>query len=246
MKKLYIKKRIVFVIFFVCLSICSYVIIDVIERSNKIITTNALPITNKTVIIDAGHGSPDEGAIGFNGTTEAAINLEIALKLQKLVEQSGAKVILTRSDENGIYSNKPNSIRNLKISDIKNRVDIGNNSNADIFVSIHLNKFPASQSYNGWQTFYQNKSEKSKYLASLIQANLNKNIEKKNNRKIMPISNIYIMDNVKIPAVIVECGFLSNPSECEELRTESYQNKIIWGIYLGLQEYFANEGEKNE
>ena len=212
MKKLYIKKRIVFVIFFVCLSICSYVIIDVIERSNKIITTNALPITNKTVIIDAGHGSPDEGAIGFNGTTEAAINLEIALKLQKLVEQSGAKVILTRSDENGIYSNKPNSIRNLKISDIKNRVDIGNNSNADIFVSIHLNK----------------------------------NIEKKNNRKIMPISNIYIMDNVKIPAVIVECGFLSNPSECEELRTESYQNKIIWGIYLGLQEYFANEGEKNE
>lgn len=183
---------------------------------------------------------------GFNGTTEEAINLEIALKLQKLVEQSGGKVILTRSDENGIYSNDVKGIKKWKISDIKNRVEIGNNSDADIFVSIHLNKFPPSQVYNGWQVFYQKESDKSKFLAENIQKNLNINIEKENNRQIMPISNIYIMDNVKIPSVIVECGFLSNPEECEALKTESYQNKIVWGIYLGLQGYFLNEGETNE
>ena len=183
---------------------------------------------------------------GFNGTTEEAINLEISLKLQKLVEQSGGKVILTRSDENGIYSNDVKGIRSWKVSDTKNRVEIGNNSDADIFVSIHLNKFPPSQVYNGWQVFYQKENDNSKILAGNIQENLNKNIEKENNRQIMPISNIYIMNNVKIPSVIVECGFLSNPEECEALKTESYQNKIVWGIYLGLQEFFLNEGETNE
>ena len=166
------------------------------------------------------------GATGFNGTTEQAINLEIALKLQKLIEQSGGKVILTRSDENGIYSSNVSGIRNFKISDSKNRVDIGNNSGADIFVSIHLNKFPASEKYNGWQTFYQKNSDRSKNLAGYIQ--------------------IYIMDNVKIPSVIVECGFLSNREECSALKTEEYQSKIVWGIFTGLQEYFVKEGETNE
>ena len=109
-----------------------------------------------------------------------------------------------------------------------------------------MNKFPASEKYNGWQTFYQKNSDSSKNLAGYIQDNLNKNIEKENNREIMPISNIYIMDNVKIPSVIVECGFLSNREECSALKTEEYQNKIVWGIFIGLQEYFVKEGETNE
>ena len=118
-------------------------------------------------------GLPDEGAVGFDGTTEQAINLSISLKLQKILEQSGAKVILTRSDENGIYSLDSKSIRNKKVSDIKNRVEIGNNSNADLFISIHLNKYPPSEIYRGWQTFYQKDNNNSKELASLIQNNLN-------------------------------------------------------------------------
>jgi len=207
---------------------------------------NATPITNKTIIIDAGHGLPDSGASSFNGTTEEAINLSIALKLQKVIEQSGAKVILTRSDENGIYSTNSTSIRNKKVSDIKNRVEIGNNSNADIFVSIHLNKFSGSSSYKGWQTFYQKENENSTLLANKIQENLNKNIEQDNNRKVMPLTNVYIMDNVKIPTVIVECGFLSNPEETENLKKDEYQNKLVWGIYLGIQDYFSNEVNKSE
>lgn len=187
---------------------------------------------------------PTSGAIGFNGTTEQAINLSITLKLQKIIEQSGAKVVLTRSDENGIYSLDSSSIRNKKVSDIKNRVEIGNNSDADIFISIHLNKYPPSEVYRGWQTFYQKGSDKSKNLATILQNSIHKNIEIKNDRTPLPIADVYIMEHVKIPSVVVECGFLSNPEEAELLKTDSYQNKLAWGIYTGLQEYFQNNVEE--
>lgn len=175
---------------------------------------------------------------GFDGTTESALNLSISLKIQKLLESSGAKVILTRSDENGIYSLDSKSIREKKISDIKNRVDLGNNSNADIYVSIHLNKYPESEIYRGWQTFYQSNSSDSKMLAEIIQENIAKNIEYDNNRKPMRITDVYIMNNVKIPTVIVECGFLSNAQELALLKEDSYQYKLAWGIFIGIQDYF--------
>ncbi len=239
MKNYITLKRLFLITSLICFSIVVYSIIN----NKDDIQVNATPITNKVIVIDAGHGLPDEGAIGFNGTSEQAINLSIALKLQKLVEQSGAKAIITRSDENGIYSLDSNSIRQKKVSDTKNRVEIGNNSDGDVFVSIHLNKYPASSSYRGWQVFYQKNNEKSKNIAEIIQDNLNKNIDIENNRKVMPISDIYIMDHLTIPAVIVECGFLSNPEETELLKTDDYQNKIAWGIFIGLQTYFSQEGE---
>lgn len=190
-------------------------------------------------------GKPDEGAVGLFGTTEQAINLSISLKLQKLIEQCGAKVILTRSDENGIYSIDSKSIREKKVSDIKNRVDLGNNSNADIFISIHLNKYPPSEIYRGWQTFYQNKNDESENLATLIQNNINKNIDYENNRTPMKITDVYIMKNVTIPTVIVECGFLSNSEETTLLKDDTYQYKLAWGIFLGIQEYFYNKSIVN-
>ena len=185
-----------------------------------------------------GHGKPDEGAVGFTGTTEEAINLQIVLKLQKLIEQSGAKVILTSSDENGIYSADSNSIRSKKISDIKNREYIVDNSNADIFVSIHLNKYSESK-YSGWQTFYRSGNEKSKQLAEIIQNELNNNISEKNNRIPMAIKGVYLMDHIDIPGVVVECGFISNPEEEQKLKQDEHQSKLAWGIYIGIQKYFS-------
>jgi N-acetylmuramoyl-L-alanine amidase len=182
---------------------------------------------------------------GFYATSEQAINLSITLKLQKIIEQSGAKVLLTRSDENGIYSVDSKGIRNKKVSDIKNRVKLGNESSADMFLSLHLNKFPPSGIYRGWQTFYQNNNLKSKLLSECIQNNINLNIDyNNNNRTPHPISGVYIMDKVEIPTVIVECGFLSNQEETALLKTDAYQNKLVWGIFLGLQNYF--EKEQNE
>lgn len=171
------------------------------------------------------------------GISEAEINLEIVLKLQELLEQSGYTVILTRSDENGIYDLDEESIRDKKVSDLKNRVQLANSEEADIFVSIHLNKIEQSQ-YYGWQTFYQENSEESKSLAEKIQNNLNYTIQKENKREILALSGKYIMDNVIIPTVTVECGFLSNSQETQDLITDSYQSELAWGIYTGIVDYF--------
>lgn len=171
------------------------------------------------------------------GTTEAESNLKIALKVQNLLEQSGATVILTRSDENAIYDMDSKTLKEKKISDIHNRVKIGNESSADIFVSIHLNKITQEQ-YWGWQTFYKQGNENGKKLATSIQNNLNETIQKDNKREPMSIDNIYIIKHVEIPTTIVECGFLSNPEEEQLLQTDEYQNKLAWGIYTGIMDYF--------
>ncbi len=174
------------------------------------------------------------------GTTEAETNLKVALKLQNLLETSGSTVILTRSDENAIYDLDSKTLKQKKISDIHNRVKIGNESAADVFVSIHLNKIPQPQ-YWGWQCFYKEGDEKSTNLAKQIQSNLNDAIQKENKRVAMKLNTVYIMKHVEIPISIVECGFLSNPEEEKQLLEDDYQNKLAWGIYNGITDYFAME-----
>ena len=171
------------------------------------------------------------------GTTEAETNLKIALKLQTLLEQSGATVVLTRSDENAIYDLDSKTLKQKKISDIHNRVKIGNESSADIFVSIHLNKIPQEQ-YWGWQCFYKDGNEKSIKLAKSLQENLNEAIQKENKRVAMKLNTVYIMKHVEIPISIVECGFLSNQEEEKLLLEDSYQDRLAWGIYNGIIDYF--------
>ncbi len=182
-------------------------------------------------------GGEDGGAVSNNGVSEASINLKITLKLQNLLEQSGATVILTRSDENAIYDLNKKTLREKKNSDIKNRVKIGNSASADVFVSIHLNKIPQEQ-YYGWQTFFKEGNENSKKLATSIQNNLNVAIQKENNRVPLKINNVYIIKHVEIPTCIVECGFLSNQEEEKQLQNEEYQNRLAWGIYNGIMDYF--------
>lgn len=208
-----------------------------VEKIEDTQETTAVPSSGKVVIVDSGHGGEDGGAVGNNGETEAEINLQIALKLQKLLEQTGTTVILTRSDENAIYDLDAQTLRQKKISDSKNRVKLANESSADIFVSIHLNKIPEQQ-YYGWQCFYKANSDQSKRLAKSIQSNLNDSIQKENNRIAMKISNVYIVKKVEIPISIVECGFLSNKQEEQELQTEEYQERLAWGVYNGINDYF--------
>lgn len=228
------KKRITIIMLSIFVSVFIFIFTTEIKTT---VPTVSLPISGKTIVIDAGHGKPDEGAESSTGTTEAAINLKIALKLQNLLEQSGTTVILTRSDENAIYNIDSKTLKQKKISDIHNRVKIGNESSADIFVSIHLNKIPESQ-YDGWQTFYKEGSSEGQKLAVAIQNNLNNSIQKENNRIAKTIDNIYIINHVKIPITIVECGFLSNPEEEKQLLEDKYQDKLAWGIYNGIIEYF--------
>lgn len=228
------KKRITLIVLSVFVSVFAFIF----ATGNKdTVPTVSLPVSGKTIVIDAGHGKPDEGAQSSSGTTEAETNLKIALKLQNLLEQSGTTVILTRSDENAIYDIDAKTLKQKKISDIHNRVKIGNESSADLFISIHLNKIPQQQ-YDGWQTFYKAGSEKGKKIAESIQKNLNESIQKENNRIAKTIDNIYIIKHVEIPTTIVECGFLSNPEEEKKLLNDEYQNKLAWGIYNGIIDYF--------
>lgn len=237
------KKRIKIILGCILLAIFTFTfqIANQKENFNKIqeqtAQTTSTPVSGKTVVLDAGHGVPDEGAQSSNGTTEAETNLKITLKIQNLLEQSGCTVILTRSDENAIYDLDATTLKQKKISDIHNRVKIGNENSADIFVSIHLNKIPQSQ-YSGWQCFYKDGNENSNKLAKTIQENLNKSMQKKNKRVPMKLDNVYIIKHVEIPISIVECGFLSNQEEEKELLEDSYQNKLAWGIYNGIINYF--------
>ena len=201
------------------------------------IPTMNIPVERKTVVIDAGHGEPDGGATTSDGISEADINLKIAFKVEELLKKGGMNVVMTRKDENSICDESANTINEKKNSDIKKRVEIANNSNADIYVSIHLNKIP-QKNYWGWQTFYQSKSEYSKKLASCIQDALNISISNENKRVTLKLDNTYIMKNVEIPTTTVECGFLSNDNEKKKLITDDYQSKLAWGIYSGIMEYF--------
>lgn len=229
------RKRMLLILGAVFLSIFSFLFGS--NYMYKTVETVSLPVSGKTIILDAGHGGEDQGAESKNGTTEAKTNLAITLKVQKLLEQSGCNVILTRSDDKAIYDVDAKTLRQKKSSDIKNRVKIGNESSADIFVSIHLNKIPQNQ-YYGWQTFYKNGNEQGKKLAASIQNSLNQAIEKENKRVPLKIDNVYIIKNVEIPTSIVECGFLSNEEEEKQLMNEEYQDKLAWGIYTGIISYF--------
>ena len=234
-------KKIVIPILLIVTIITSYIICKKITVKKKSTEVNATPSTSKVIVLDAGHGKPDEGAVGIYGTTEEAINLKITLKLKALLEESGAQVILTRSVENGIYSSECTTIKSKKVSDIKNRVKIGNTEGVDIFISIHLNKFE-QEKYRGWQAFYQQNSEDSKMLATCIQEGLNNEISEYHNDRVpLKLSKIYIMDNVKAPTVTIECGFLSNKEEAKLLEEDEYQSRLAWGIFEGIQNYFIKK-----
>lgn len=227
------KKRIIFILLSITISIFSATIIP------SSLPVNSLPVSNHTIILDAGHGFPDGGATGNDGSIESSLNLKICLKLQNLLEASNCSIILTRSDENGIYDVSSKNIRDKKISDMKNRVKLTEDFQADAFISIHMNKLNISK-YYGWQTFYKSDNKSSQDLASNIQNNLNKYIDKENSRKIKPISDIYLAKHIKIPFVLVECGFLSNYEENKLLQTDEYQNSIAWSIYSGIMDYFKD------
>lgn len=235
---LFNKKRIIFISSIIVFSIFYSGLFKNIFST--IIPVSSTPVANHVIILDAGHGNPDGGAVSNDGTViESDINLNVVLKLQNLLETAGCNIILTRSDENGIYETTAETIRQQKISDMKNRVKIGNNSDAELFISIHMNKLPQTQ-YSGWQSFYKNKDEISKKVAQNIQTSLNYYMKKENKREIKSISGIYLTEHVEIPLVLIECGFLSNQEEAELLKTNSYQDKLAWSIYIGLMEYLEN------
>ena len=186
----------------------------------------------KTVILDAGHGGFDGGA-SAGDVLEKDINLKIALFLADHLKLSGYDVILTREDDSAT-NDEGDRIRSKKISDMKNRLALMKSYPDAFFVSIHLNKYSDSQP-KGTQVFYSQKTTESKLLAQSIHQTVKELLQSDNHREIKPATrDTYLLYNAPIPAVIVECGFLSNPAELALLKTEEYQKKMAFAVYCGI------------
>lgn len=199
------------------------------------VTTFFMPAAKKIILIDAGHGGKDPGMVGGE-TLEKDLNLEIAQKLQAYLEQGGSVVLLTRADDGALGSKKG--------SDMRERKEISLASKADLLISIHQNSYPQEE-IKGAQVFYYNESDSSKRLAECIQSEIKKFADPENHRSAKANTNYYILKQTKMPAVIVECGFLSNSAERKNLESEEYQEKMAWSIYKGILNYFDGQpGEK--
>ncbi|GAA0106862.1 N-acetylmuramoyl-L-alanine amidase CwlD [Paraclostridium sordellii] len=200
-----------------------------------------MPITNKVILLDAGHGGMDPGATNEDKSIlEKDINLQITLKLRELLESSGCLVLLTREEDTSLYEEEAGKTTRQKYNEnLKNRRKMIEESGVDAFVSIHLNKFEQSK-YYGAQTFYPEGQNDSKLLSQFIQDELKRVVDKTNQRKIKPSKDIYLLKENKIPSVLIECGFLSNEKESKLLNDEKYQEKVAWAIYAGIQKYFGS------
>ena len=197
----------------------------------------------KTIVLDAGHGGEDGGAVGVDGVIEKDINLAIALKLRDLLETSGYNVVMTRDKDEAIYDDTAQSLREKKRSDLHNRADIISKNSGDntIFVSIHQNKFPDSK-YFGTQIFYSPNNTESQTLANGIKDSVVKLIQPDNTREIKPAGkNVFLLHKAEIPAIVVECGFLSNPEEAGKLVNNDYQSKLAFCVYCGIMNHFLNK-----
>ena len=189
----------------------------------------SLPLTGKTIILDIGHGGDDPGT-SYQNILEKDLNLAIGLELEKELSRNGASVILTREGDYDISS--PNANRRKK-SDFDNRIDLINKSKANVYLSIHIN-YLEDTSYYGGQIFYY--GEENKKLAEFLQSEFNTISYP---RSIKPMPNIYMYRRLKIPGVLVECGFISNKKEREKLITPAYQKEIAKVLTQGLVNYFT-------
>jgi N-acetylmuramoyl-L-alanine amidase len=194
------------------------------------------------VVIDPGHGGRDPGKVGVNDSLEKDINLSIAFKLKTLLELNDIKVVMTREEDMGLYSDTD---RNKKNADLNKRIEIIQSSGAELAISIHQNSF-TEEYVKGAQVFYHKESAPGKQLAEIIQEQLKETIKDGNHRKAKANSDYYMLRKTECTLVIVECGYMSNYSEAALLINEEYQEKLAWGIHLGIMKFINNNKQKTK
>ncbi len=187
-----------------------------------------------TFVIDAGHGGEDGGAVATDGTVESEINLSIAKRLDGLMCLLGHSCVMTRTEDKSIYSPSAKTIREKKVSDIHNRVDLVNQIPNSILISIHQNMLPSHPNVTGAQVFYA-PNESSQRQASAIQQQLNQTVNREKNKQEKPAaSSIYLLQNIETTGVLIECGFLSNPGETVKLKSDAHQKLLAITIATGI------------
>ena len=201
-------------------------------------TGPALP--SPVILLDAGHGGEDGGAVGLHGIVEKDINLPVALKLNDFLLALGYETRMTRTTDASIHDASAASLRERKRTDIHNRFHMMEAlRDTDLFLSIHQNKFPQSGPH-GTQVFYSKNHPRGVILANAIQSSVVEFLQPDNARQVKPAGDsIYLLYNAKIPAVLVECGFLSNPADAAKLVQDDYQNQIAFAIACGVLDFSA-------
>ena len=208
------------------------------------IRTSSGIASGPTVIVDAGHGGIDGGATGVDGIVEKDINIDIALKLLEILCFYGFNVIMTRTDDNLIFDSDADTIRKQKVSDIHNRFDIIENNPEALFISIHQNKYQDTRQW-GTQVFYSGNDPQSEVLANSIQESVREKLQPDNNRRVKKSgTEIYLLYYAKSPAVMVECGFISNRGDAQKLKNDDYRMKTAALIADGIIKY-TEMSEKN-
>ena len=233
-----VKTKIISVLFLI-FTVMSLVVADALsdlDRSSDC-TGCETDASSFSVIIDAGHGGEDCGAIGINGVYEKDINLSVASELADLLCEQGITVIMTRTEDKLLYTEAQNIKGQKKQFDLKNRLEYARENPEALFVSIHMNKFNI-ESCRGAQVYFSKNTEESRRLADKIQNSITKNLQDYNTRKIKSTDGgVYLLDNAVGTAVLVECGFLSNFEECEKLSQKDYQSQLSFSIFCGIMEY---------
>lgn len=187
------------------------------------------------VVLDAGHGGIDPGKVGINGELEKDINLAIAHKVKRYLEQQDIEVIMTRQEDIGLYQE---SDSNKKVVDMKARLAIIEEANPQLAVSIHQNSYPDA-SISGMQVFYYKDSSKGRDAALLMQQQMIASMQPKKQREAKDNGTYYLLKKTTVPLIIVECGFLSNETEAALLTNEDYQEQLAWSIHLGILRYVS-------
>ena len=214
-----------------CIILIATIIVTIVgNQAFTVFSEDKITDTRRCVIIDPGHGGVDGGATSCTGVLESNINLDIALKLNDLLQLLGMKTIMIRSTDCSIFTDG-SSIAAKKVSDLKNRVAIINNAQNPLLISIHQNYFPDSK-YSGAQVFY-GKGEGSATLAKNLQTLFVNTLNPGSNRKAKKASGIYLMENITCTGVLIECGFISNFREEQLLLDKDYQKKLCCVIASG-------------
>jgi N-acetylmuramoyl-L-alanine amidase len=201
-----------------------------------------LPLSGKIILLDPGHGYPDPGA-GPKDAIEKDIALSVSHKMKNYLQEQGALVVMTREIDTDLADPGLKGYSKRKAQDLKRRVEMINDPQVDFFLSIHLNAIPEPQ-WRGAQVFYAPHYLENKRAAKFIQAELRRNLEN-TNREAKPMNSTYMLKNAKKPGVLVEIGFLSNPAERENLKSEKYQEQVAASIYTGILRYYSNENEQD-
>lgn len=200
----------------------------------QVVSMNAVPKSNYTIVLDAGHGGRDGGSVGINGTVEKEINLEYTLLLKKKLTNLGYRVILTRQNDDGLYSEFAS---NKKLSDMNARFEIIKKANPNLVISIHMNSFK-DKSANGANTYYRKDDQASKQIADLVQQSIYTYCNAKQTSS--QAGDYFILNCSYYSSILVECGFISNQDEEQLLNSEDYKQKFTDAIINALVIYFGN------